>query len=174
MRSALHNIDIKTAETYLKQFAELDSSHTGEISKDDFLSIIKHEPGSDEGFREGEVERLFALLDVEGNGTLNFREFLTVMTFTNGEGHENQRDALRLTFRVFDTEDSGSISTSVLADVLHRGLPNVSQEEIEKMAAGADKDGDGRVSFDDFLAFAEAHSADLPTIRSHFFAPKAT
>jgi hypothetical protein len=39
------------------------------------------------------------------------------------------------------------------------------------MVVEADKGKNGRVSFEEFLAFAEAHKEDLPTMRNAFFAP---
>ena len=121
------------------------------------------------GFTGEEIDRLFTLLDVSETGFLDFREFLVMMTFVNGSSVENRSAALRLAFRVFDEGDTGKISKTVLMDILRRGLPDLSPEELAKLAQGADGDKDGQVTYEAFLAFAEAHADQLPAFKSCFF-----
>ena len=165
IKGALNDIDVKTAKGYLERFAALEGSKTngGLISKDEFSSLMQKEAqaGSGSGFKSGEIDRLFFLLDDDQSGALDFRKFLVIMAFVNGDGVDNRREALRLAFRVFDDQDTGAISTAVLADILHRGLPSADLSELTALANGADADSDGRVTYEDFLAFAEANAGPL-------------
>ncbi len=173
IKGALNDIDVKTAKGYLERFAALEGSKTngGLISKDEFSSLMQKEAqaGSGSGFKSGEIDRLFFLLDDDQSGALDFRKFLVIMAFVNGDGVDNRREALRLAFRVFDDQDTGAISTAVLADILHRGLPSADLSELTALANGADADSDGQVTYEDFFAFAEANAGQLSAFKSSFF-----
>lgn len=59
-------------------------------------------------------------------------------------------------FHRFDTNGDGKISSTELGDAL-RTLGSVTTEEVQRMMDELDTDGDGFISFDEYLAFARAN-----------------
>ena len=62
---------------------------------------------------------------------------------------------LRKAFDDFDTDGSGSISTSELQNVLAAAEIPMPTEQLSEMVAAADRDGDGEISFDEFITRLE-------------------
>ncbi|OWM64391.1 polcalcin Syr v 3-like [Punica granatum] len=59
-------------------------------------------------------------------------------------------------FKRFDANGDGKISSSELGETL-KTLGSVTDDEIKRMMAEIDTDGDGFISFDEFAAFALAN-----------------
>ncbi len=87
--------------------------------------------------------------DKNDNGTIEFNEFLDVMS-ENMEETDLEQD-LRMAFRLFDEDDNGLISASELRKVLASLQMNYSDAEIERMVIEADLDGDGSISYNEFV-----------------------
>jgi len=87
--------------------------------------------------------------DTNNDGTIELNEFLDVM-----KKHMQETDLeedLKLAFRMFDEDDNGYISSSELKHVLATLKVNYSETEIKKMIDGADLDGDGFISYNEFV-----------------------
>ncbi|PSS21182.1 Polcalcin Aln g like [Actinidia chinensis var. chinensis] len=59
-------------------------------------------------------------------------------------------------FKLFDANGDGKISASELGDAL-KTLGSVTGDEIKRMMAEIDTDGDGFISFQEFIEFARAN-----------------
>lgn len=59
-------------------------------------------------------------------------------------------------FKRFDANGDGKISSSELSDTL-KTLGSITDDEIKRMMAEIDTDGDGSISFEEFTAFALAN-----------------
>ncbi|XP_057500381.1 polcalcin Bet v 4 [Actinidia eriantha] len=59
-------------------------------------------------------------------------------------------------FKRFDANGDGKISASELGDAL-KTLGSVTGDEIKRMMAEIDTDGDGFISFQEFIEFARAN-----------------
>ncbi|KZV53888.1 polcalcin Ole e 3 [Dorcoceras hygrometricum] len=59
-------------------------------------------------------------------------------------------------FKRFDANGDGKVSSSELGDVL-KTLGSVTNEEVQRMMAEIDTDGDGFISFEEFVEFARAN-----------------
>merc|ERR1712070_804798 len=94
-----------------------------------------------------------AEVDDDGSGEIEFPEFLSLMAskLQDTDSVEEMREA----FMVFDRDKSGSVSASELKHVMCNLGEQVSNEEVEEMIKEADADGDGELSFDDFLQFIQ-------------------
>ena len=130
-------------------FEALDQDNDGKISTDDLKTAL-----GKAGFEltDSEVENVIGMADADGSGTVNWDEFLKVL-----EKRPIKRRieaALRRLFDEFDTDKSGSISNSDLRKLINdAGFgDDVSDDEIEQLIARVDTSGDGKVSFDEFLA----------------------
>jgi Ca2+-binding EF-hand superfamily protein len=87
--------------------------------------------------------------DTNDNGTIEFNEFLQVMS-ENLQETDLEQD-LRMAFRLFDEDDNGLISAEELRKVLASLQMDYSDAEIDKMVEEADLDGDGSISYYEFV-----------------------
>merc|ERR1711959_385105 len=100
-----------------------------------------------------ELEAMISEVDEDGSGEIEFPEFLKLMAskLQDTDSIEEMREA----FLVFDRDKSGSVTASELKHVMNNLGEQVTNEEVEEMIKEADADGDGELSFDDFLQFIQ-------------------
>ena len=79
---------------------------------------------------------------------MSFNEFLKLMlpVFTG----KFDNDSLYYAFKKFDTNNTGYITAVELKQVLAKIGQNYTQRQIEDMIATVDKDGDGKLGFEEF------------------------
>ena len=70
-------------------------------------------------------------------------------------------------FKRFDTNGDGKISSSELGNAL-KTLDSVTSEEIGRMMAEIDTDGDGFISFEEFTEFARANRGLIKDVAKIF------
>merc|ERR1719327_1902117 len=107
--------------------------------------------------RSATKEELVAMIDEvdeDGSGQIEFEEFLRLMASKINEG--DTVEEMREAFLVFDRDRSGSVTASELKHVMNNLGEQVTDEEVEEMSQEADADGDGELSFDDFLQFIQS------------------
>ncbi|XP_047969066.1 probable calcium-binding protein CML46 [Salvia hispanica] len=72
------------------------------------------------------------------------------------EGTEPGLEEVREAFRMFDENDDGFVDAEELEKVMSSlGLVGLSQQECERMIMVFDDDGDGRISFGEFVKLIE-------------------
>jgi len=100
-----------------------------------------------------ELAVMISEVDADGSGEIEFPEFLQLMAkkLQTADSIDEMREA----FLVFDRDKSGSVTASELKHVMSNLGEQVSDEEVEEMIREADADGDGELSFDDFLQFIQ-------------------
>jgi len=130
-----------------KKFRSIDKDGNGTLSSDEFLAIP-------ELAANPLLERVISIFDADGNSQVDFTEFITALsTFHVGTDEEK----LRFIFRVYDINADGYITNGELFKVLKAMVGNnltevQLQQIVDKTILHADKDGDGKISFDEFLA----------------------
>lgn len=99
---------------------------------------------------EDELQDMINEVDADGNGVIDFSEFLTMMA---RRIHDiNEEDEMRDAFNVFDKDKNGFISAAELKHVMVSLGESVTDSDIRDMMREADTDGDGQISFDEFVA----------------------
>eukprot|EP01108_Squamamoeba_japonica_P005585 TRINITY_DN4464_c0_g1_i2.p2 TRINITY_DN4464_c0_g1~~TRINITY_DN4464_c0_g1_i2.p2 ORF type:complete len:151 (-),score=52.28 TRINITY_DN4464_c0_g1_i2:72-524(-) len=104
------------------------------------------------------LARIVAIFDVDGNESVEFNEFIAALaTFHAGSAE----DKLRFVFRIYDIDADGYISNGELFKVLKMmsgdNLNNDQlQQLVDKTIRQADCDGDGKLSFEEFLGIVES------------------
>jgi len=68
-----------------------------------------------------------------------------------------------------DADGAGTLSQDQVVAALRRVWPDVTREVLAAAWAEADANHDGRLSVDEFLAWALAHQAELALFRKSFF-----
>ncbi|XP_060530670.1 uncharacterized protein LOC132704591 [Cylas formicarius] len=73
---------------------------------------------------------------------------------------EDQKNDIKEAFDLFDTEGSGKIDSKDLKVAIRALGFEPKKEEIKKMIADIDKDGTGKISYDDFLKLMSVKMAE--------------
>ncbi|XP_020034817.1 calcineurin subunit B type 2 [Castor canadensis] len=131
-----------------KSFKKIDLDKSGALSVDEFMSLpyLQQNPL---------VKRVIDVFDTDGNGEVDFQEFIVGTSQFSVKGDEDQK--LRFAFRIYDIDKDGFISNGELFQVLKMMVgDNLKdwqlQQLVDKTIIVLDKDGDGKISFEEFCA----------------------
>ena len=107
---------------------------------------------------------MIAIFDEDGGGSVDFREFILGLSAFSSKG--NKEEKLRFAFKVYDIDRDGFISNGELFIVLKMmvgsNLKDTQlQQIVDKTIMEADKDLDGKISFQEFERMVEMNSGDL-------------
>jgi serine/threonine-protein phosphatase 2B regulatory subunit len=133
-------------ERLKKRFMKLDSDGSGSIDRDEFLQIPKIGANP-------LASRMIAIFDEDGGGTVDFQEFVGGLSAFSSRGGREEK--LKFAFKVYDIDRDGYISNGELFLVMRMMVgTNLKDTElqqiVDKTILEADKDGDGKVSFEEF------------------------
>ncbi|KAI7735000.1 hypothetical protein M8C21_019798 [Ambrosia artemisiifolia] len=136
-------------------FKKFDVNGDGKICASELGSImgsLGHHPTNEE------LQNMIKEVDADGDGFIDLEEFIELNTkdIDSSEVLENLKDA----FSIFDIDKNGLITAEELLDVLKSLGEDCTITESRKMIAGADRDGDGMINFDEFK--------DMMKMGSHF------
>ncbi|KAI0922023.1 Calcineurin subunit B [Taiwanofungus camphoratus] len=141
------NFNASELERLKKRFMKLDSDGSGSIDREEFLQIpqIANNPLA---------SRLIAIFDEDGGGSVDFQEFVGGLSAFSSRGGREEK--LRFAFKVYDMDRDGYISNGELFLVLKMMVGNnlkdgQLQQIVDKTIMEADRDGDGRLSFEEFM-----------------------
>ncbi|KAF9974373.1 Calcineurin subunit B [Actinomortierella ambigua] len=145
------NFTAEEIQRLYKRFMKLDKDGSGSIDKDEFLAIpqIATNPLA---------SRLIAIMDEDGGGDVDFKEFIAGLSAFSNKG--NKVEKLRFAFKVYDMDRDGFISNGELFLVLKMMVgsnlkDNQLQQIVDKTIMEADKDMDGKISFEEFCGVVE-------------------
>lgn len=129
-----------------RSFKKMDLDKSGSLSVDEFMSLPELQ-------QNPLVGRVIDIFDTDGNGEVDFREFIVGTSQFSVKGDEEQK--LRFAFRIYDMDNDGFISNGELFQVLKMMVGNnlkdwQLQQLVDKSILVLDKDGDGRISFEEF------------------------
>lgn len=125
---------------------KLDRDGSGSIDKDEFLQIpaIANNPLA---------SRMIAIFDEDGGGTVDFQEFVKGLSAFSSQGSREEK--LKFAFKVYDMDRDGLISNGELFLVLKMMVGNNLKDQqlqqiVDKTIMEADKNGDGKLDFEEF------------------------
>ena len=148
------NFDRDEIDRLGKRFMKLDRDGSGTIDKSEFLEI----PGISSNPL---ALRLMDVFDQDGSGTIDFQEFIAGLSAFSGK--TSKVDKLNFAFRIYDIDRDGFIGNGELFIVLKMMVgKNLEDEQlqqiVDKTIMEGDKDGDGRVSFEEFKNAVDSSS----------------
>ncbi|KAG4301243.1 hypothetical protein PCK1_002553 [Pneumocystis canis] len=142
----LPKFTVEEIQRIRKRFIKMDVNNSGSIDCEEFLSVpqIAKNPLA---------TRFFAVVDEDGNGTMDFEELLQSLSLFSSHGHKKEK--LQFAFKIYDMDRDGYISNGELFLVLKMMTGNnlkdrQLQQIVDKTIMEADKDSDGKISFDEF------------------------
>ncbi|XP_010612640.1 calcineurin subunit B type 2 [Fukomys damarensis] len=146
-----------------KSFKKLDLDKSGSLSVEEFMALPEIQ-------KNPLAKRVIDIFDTDGNGEVDFKEFIIGISHFSVKGNVEQK--LRFAFRIYDIDEDGYISNGELFQVLKMMVgENLSnwelQQLVDKTIIVMDKDGDGRLSFEEFSALVrhlEIHKTLILTV----------
>jgi serine/threonine-protein phosphatase 2B regulatory subunit len=107
--------------------------------------------------------RMIAIFDEDGGGDVDFQEFVTGLS----------AEKLRFAFKVYDIDRDGYISNGELFIVLKMMVgSNLKDQQlqqiVDKTIMEADKDHDGKISFDEFTNMVETTDVTISMTLDQF------
>ena len=129
-----------------KRFKKLDADGSGSLSWEELMNIP-------ELGQNPLVQRVVDVFDEDKNGEVDFNEFLQGLSLFSTKGEKE--DKLRFAFKIYDMDNDGYISNGELYQVLKMmvgtNLKDTQlQQIVDRTILFADKDQDGRLSFEEF------------------------
>ncbi|KIH58983.1 EF hand [Ancylostoma duodenale] len=160
----IENVDAYELRRLARRFKKLDIDGSGSLSVEEFMSLPELQ-------QNPLVQRVIDIFDEDGNGEVDFRGLLSsslpvvpsfdshIAEFIQGisqfsvKGDKNVK--LKFAFRIYDIDRDGYISNGELFQVLKMMVGNnlkdsQLQQIVDKTILFHDKDGDGRISFQEF------------------------
>jgi len=140
-----NNLKPESVKKAYKRFQATDKDKSGLIDYTEFCEILQVDPSP-------QCEGVFQLYDYDKTGQIDAREFLIAVSNYTGAGKE---DKLKFAFMSFDGEGNGVITKAELLKILKANHMASHDIEVSRKAdtimTQADKDGDGVITFDEFV-----------------------
>lgn len=128
-----------------KRFQATDKDGSGQIDYSEFCEVMQVDPSP-------QCEKVFQLFDNDKTGRIDVREFMIALS--NFSGAEKD-EKLKFAFMVFDEDGNGVITRQELLKILKANHMASNESEVARKAdtimSQGDKDGDGVISFDEFV-----------------------
>lgn len=151
------NFDKEEVDRLRKRFMKLDKDNSGTIEREEFLSLpqVSSNPLA---------TRMIAIFDEDGGGDVDFQEFVLGLSAFSSKG--NKEEKLKFAFKVYDIDRDGYISNGELFIVLKMMVgSNLKDQQlqqiVDKTIMEADKDGDGKISFEEFKGMVEGTDVSM-------------
>ena len=98
-----------------------------------------------------ELEKILNEFNIDKNGQIYFNQFLKIMAKRLKNIKEDEDKYLKSLFSSLDRNKNGLISIHEIRYIVTHSRENISQNDIEIIMKEADTDGDGLISFEEFL-----------------------
>lgn len=140
-------------QEYRDLFHAFDRQHKGSVSIADLLAISQQLglPNN-----QADLDKLLAHANVNASeGQLDFDAFAGLMSRSRAKNAEEARrredQEMRQAFRVFDLDGNGLIDEKELKTTMRNLGENVDKNDIKAMIKAADKNGDGKIDYGEFI-----------------------
>ena len=135
-----------------ENFVGLDANETGQLEYDDLLSVP-------ELSKNPILKRVIRIFDLNDDGKLSFYEFINGLSIFADNLSDNYTK-LEFVFKIYDNDEDGYISNGDLFKTIklligNNLTNNHLQQMVDRTIVLADKDLDGKISFDEFCDFVQ-------------------
>lgn len=134
-----------------KNFLNLDTDKSGSIEQQEFFDVpeLRDNPI---------VQRVISVFDKNNDNKISFYEFIVGLSTL--ASYSNTEEKIKFAFEIYDTNNDGYISNGDLFSTLKiltgDNLTDIQiQQVVDRTILAADKDMDGKLSFDEFAEFIQ-------------------
>ncbi len=131
----LSNEEVRTLQA---EFKKLDADQSGEVEVSELKKIFNTS-------NPQKTEEIFKSIDADHDGKISISEF--TMAFVNRKVSSQQERMWKI-FNDMDTNKDGQIDAKELQAAIGQ---EASSQDLQSLLRSVDKDGDGRVSYEEFL-----------------------
>ena len=128
-------------------FNIFDKDSDGAIALDKLILLLK---SLKQNPTQNEIKEL---AETFGNLKINFNQFLIIMAKRIEKKNIDEDKYFRSLFDVMDRNKNGKISIEEIKYLISHSNVDISEEDIKFLTKEADSDGDGLISYDEFLIF---------------------
>ena len=98
-----------------------------------------------------ELDKIIKEIDVNNEGQIYFNQFLKIMAKRLKNRKKDENKYLKSLFSSLDRNNNGLISLHEIRYIVTHSTDNISEKDIEIIMKEADTDGDGLISFEEFM-----------------------
>jgi len=132
-------------------FKLFDRDKDGRVTREEIVDLIESLEGDSNC---PHVQELLKASDENGNGSVDLSQFMSLWTsFKAKVGDDGDtEDDIKIAFQEYDIDHDGYITKDEMVEAIERmGFVSNKEEEANKCLKEMDLDGDGRVSFAEFM-----------------------
>ena len=129
-------------------FNIFDVESNGSISVSQLIMLMKALKQSP---NKTELDNILNEFNVEKNGQIYFNQFLKIMAKKLKNIKEDEDKYLKSLFSSLDRNNNGLISIHEIRYIVTHSCKDISESDIETIMKEADTDGDGLISFEEFM-----------------------
>ena len=145
------NFDKNELKILYKNFISMDANKNGLIEPDEFFDVpeLKDNPI---------VQRIINVFDKNGDGKISFYEFVWGLSALTSDAKLEEKQ--KIAFQIYDINNDGYLSNGDLFNSLKMLVgENLTDIQIQQLSdrtlIAADKDLDGKISYEEFCNFTK-------------------
>lgn len=137
------------------QFDVIDQNGDGRISRDEISTLLRREAYAylTEEQRQ-QILTTYVVADTDGDGGVSFDEFLVLVA-----REQDPRAAYLKSFEAYDSDHDGFLTAADFKRVSELQGGDVTMAQADAMIQMADRNADGKVSFEEYYAIMTANVA---------------
>ena len=139
-------IVINSASEVIEAFKLFDKNQDGHLTKEEITDFVVNLGGDISGPHFQEL-----LSDLETKGTITTIRFMKFWKQFKDQPSEDSVEDIKAIFKQYDLNGDGFITREELMEAISMMHVNDKEGELQKCLAEIDVDGDGRVSYAEFL-----------------------
>ena len=142
-------------------FKALDPHGTGRVPYQDVVKLLN---SGEYDLSPGEIRTLMCQFDINNDGTVDYLEWVAALMDWNKEEEDQEWVRwLKKVFDRFDQDQNGTISTEELEHMICEELGDGTciPDTVPAVLRQADMDGDGELSFDEFVDLLHCGAGDV-------------
>jgi len=147
MSTIANELSQEEIDIYRQAFETFDTDKTGDITIEELAAVFR---SLGQNPSETELQDIISEVDTDRDGTISFSEFISMMT--RKTSNTDIEAEIRAAFDVFDSDKCGYIKAEELRGVMSSIGEKLTDSEIEEMISLVDTDGDGKISFEEFVS----------------------
>lgn len=153
-----------------KEFAGLDIDGNGDISVKELEDILRSMRLKLK-LTDKQIERVLKQIDTNNDGSIDADELMVVLEKYDTEGVVYKalhlRSSIRQEFLKYDEDGNGFITKDEMVDIIkdRTGL-TIPQKQIERLMKDSDKNDDGKVNYEEFVALMSKSVMQKKVVKS--------